>query len=369
VVLEGDDDAGFRGRLLLGGALAVIAHTAERSARAGKGRAFGSPHHLAPEQCRGEKVGPETDVWAMGVVLYEALTGRAPFDGDSPIEVVASVLSDDPPSLEGRVPRAIEEVLRQCLAKRLADRPPDAEAMCLMLAAAARSAQESTPPPRPVTIKPTPTRMQAPGVARGQAAIFSAADLDALAVMHAQAASPDTSFAPTTDDATTINAPAHEAPPPAPSGDFDLDFGDPTPPPDAPLNVVLPAPVVVVPSAPSEQTPSATTPSLPASNDFFASLEVATTNAASPQNTAAATGRDSQVHTSLSAEVVDRTKAPVVRRPRAVNPYVAFLGVVGITSGIAYAGWCRTFTYPRVRDAARRRPDALEHAHRRYADR
>ena len=86
------------------------------------GEAMGTPCYMAPEQARGDRkaVGPATDVYALGAILYEMLTGRPPFDADSQAETVAQVLHDDPvpPSrLRPRLPRDLVTICMKCLDK------------------------------------------------------------------------------------------------------------------------------------------------------------------------------------------------------------------------------------------------------------
>ncbi len=69
------------------------------------GAVAGTPVYMAPEQVRGEtsRIGPRTDVWALGVMLYEIASGRLPFDGETPAAVYEAILRDDPRPLEGPV--------------------------------------------------------------------------------------------------------------------------------------------------------------------------------------------------------------------------------------------------------------------------
>ena len=65
---------------------------------------IGTPHFMSPEQARGAEAGPATDLWSLAVVLYLALSGKRPFDGDSMGEILASILRDQPPPLSAAAP-------------------------------------------------------------------------------------------------------------------------------------------------------------------------------------------------------------------------------------------------------------------------
>ena len=76
--------------------------------------------YMSPEQARGQPVDARSDIFALGVVFYEMLTGRRPFGGDTPTEVLSSILKDAPPpvsSLRAAIPREVSRIVYRCLAK------------------------------------------------------------------------------------------------------------------------------------------------------------------------------------------------------------------------------------------------------------
>jgi WD40 repeat protein/serine/threonine protein kinase len=94
----------------------------------------GTPGYMAPEQASGKRalVGPVTDIYALGVVLYQLLTGQLPFQGDSTLEVLRAVSDDEPVRprrLQPRLPRDLEAITLHCLEKEPAHRYPTALAL------------------------------------------------------------------------------------------------------------------------------------------------------------------------------------------------------------------------------------------------
>ena len=95
------------------------------------GTTLGSVHYFSPEQARGDEVTGASDVYALGIVLYEMLTGKRPFEGDSAAAVALRRLTEDPtpPSAAGhRIAPGLERILMRALAREPADRFPDAGA-------------------------------------------------------------------------------------------------------------------------------------------------------------------------------------------------------------------------------------------------
>ena len=84
------------------------------------GMTLGTVQYYAPEQAQGEIVSPAADVYALGIVMYEMLTGRTPFDGDTPVAVAMQHIQDlpTPPSqLNPEIPPALEDIILRCLEK------------------------------------------------------------------------------------------------------------------------------------------------------------------------------------------------------------------------------------------------------------
>jgi serine/threonine-protein kinase len=95
------------------------------------GAMIGTPRYMSPEQCDGAKLTPASDVYSLGIILYEMLTGTTPFNGTSPI-AIAIKHSQTPPrsprEFVATIPLALEEVVLHALEKRPEDRPADANA-------------------------------------------------------------------------------------------------------------------------------------------------------------------------------------------------------------------------------------------------
>ncbi|MRG97182.1 serine/threonine-protein kinase [Polyangium spumosum] len=95
---------------------------------------LGTPQYMSPEQARGEGgVDGRADLWALGAVLYEALAGRAPFDGTDVDAVIEAVLSEEPAPLPGWVPEGARRLVASCLEKDERRRPEDARALRVAL--------------------------------------------------------------------------------------------------------------------------------------------------------------------------------------------------------------------------------------------
>jgi len=116
-----------------------IARAATTSTLTHSGTIMGSVHYISPEQANGEAAGEKSDIYALGVVLYEMLTGRVPFDGPTPLAVVMKHVQEEPApvrQLNPAVPEAVERIVMRCLRKPAEDRYPNAGALVHDLEAA-----------------------------------------------------------------------------------------------------------------------------------------------------------------------------------------------------------------------------------------
>ena len=89
----------------------------------------GTPDYIAPEQARGQPVGPATDLYAVGCVAFELFTGKRPFRGDNPVQTMFMHVEQPPPipsSVEASLPAEIDTLLLSLLKKKPSERPPTA---------------------------------------------------------------------------------------------------------------------------------------------------------------------------------------------------------------------------------------------------
>jgi hypothetical protein len=137
------------------------------------GTTLGSVHYFSPEQARGDEVTGASDVYALGIVLYEMLTGRRPFEGDSAAGVALKRLNEDPPppSTYRPVPSGLSAIVMRALQREPRDRFPDAgsfaEALRVWQKDPGAAAAAGSPPPAEAPIPPSgePTVYVPPRVA------------------------------------------------------------------------------------------------------------------------------------------------------------------------------------------------------------
>ncbi|MFN0250251.1 MAG: protein kinase domain-containing protein [Kofleriaceae bacterium] len=117
-----------------------------------EGRVIGTPRYMSPEQAAGEPIGVASDVFSLGVMLFELLAGRPPFVANSAVEMMALIIQSDAPSLAEaapHVPTNLASVVQACLSRKIQARPSAEEVAAKLDAFAAASASAAVPALRP----------------------------------------------------------------------------------------------------------------------------------------------------------------------------------------------------------------------------
>src|SRR5579875_1818775 len=139
------------------------------------GTLIGTPEYMAPEQSQGGPIDARTDLYALGIILFQILTGRLPFEGQTPVMVLmqhVQVEAPSPRALNPGLSPAWEEVIRRSLAKSPVDRYPNADAMDQAIQAAWRQVQREMDTAKAAKPSPALTVQQAAGsVAHGDEAL------------------------------------------------------------------------------------------------------------------------------------------------------------------------------------------------------
>lgn len=134
----------------------------ERDQLTRSGYVVGSPEYMAPEQASGADVGPAADIYSLGIVMYECLTGRLPFDATTTAEVLRKHILEGVPSLgmagPDEIPPALEDVVLRCLDKDPANRPASADALRIQLLQACDRRRMSAS--RPIAVVQAPTSIE-----------------------------------------------------------------------------------------------------------------------------------------------------------------------------------------------------------------
>ena len=143
-----------------------------------QGMVFGTPEFMSPEQAHGKTLDARSDIYSLGIILYELLTGKLPFDAKQPIEYIQLHVNATPIPLSKRLPEAnfppgLEEVVMAALAKKPEDRYASAAEFAVALeslfqADAGEGGSISLPtpiPPVPVP-DPAPSIVPLPGLER-----------------------------------------------------------------------------------------------------------------------------------------------------------------------------------------------------------
>jgi serine/threonine-protein kinase len=154
-----------------------IARATDAVALTRTGQVIGTPQYLAPEQAEGSQTTDATDIYSLGVVLYECLAGRRPFDGDSPIATALAHLRQPPPPLPDDVPPGLRSAVETALAKAPGDRFATMRDFATALRGGAVHTGTSTALP-PTVVGDIPTLVQAAPAVLPAAAAATPRELD-----------------------------------------------------------------------------------------------------------------------------------------------------------------------------------------------
>ncbi|MGW5238600.1 serine/threonine-protein kinase [Monashia sp. NPDC004114] len=110
-----------------------IARALDASGHTQHGEMLGTPNYISPEQAMGQPATGSSDLYALGVVGHEMLTGKRPFDRGTPIATALSHVNEPPPPLPDDVPEELAELITDCLEKEPENRPPNAAAVATRL--------------------------------------------------------------------------------------------------------------------------------------------------------------------------------------------------------------------------------------------
>jgi serine/threonine-protein kinase len=145
-----------------------IARAGNASTMTEAGSILGTAHYLSPEQAQGQPVEAASDLYSLGVVMYEMVTGKLPFDGDNPVTIAMRHVHDvpvPPRSIVPDVPANLEAVILRALGKKPTDRYLTAQAFLDDL----RRVQQGQEVSAPATFQEEPTRILSPSVAAAPA--------------------------------------------------------------------------------------------------------------------------------------------------------------------------------------------------------
>jgi serine/threonine protein kinase len=163
------------------------------------GAVVGTLHALAPELFRGQAADLRSDIWALGVVLYEMAAGHLPFQGNTSFELSAAVLREEPAPLGATVPGAFQSVIARCLMKEPASR--------YQSAAEVRAALEATQ--SGAVAAPLPRRSARKVVTYMSAAVLALAlGLAALFLAHSRRQTAVVQYEPLTNFSDSVTSPA-----------------------------------------------------------------------------------------------------------------------------------------------------------------
>jgi serine/threonine-protein kinase len=160
-----------------------------KTAETGHDFAVGTPGYISPEQVRGDVLDFRCDLYSVGIILFELLTGRLPFKKEETMEVLFAHAMEPPPTFEqvnaaGWVPRPVEDVVMRCLAKKPEDRPASARDLATQFHDALLMAREFETAAPSAAETPTVSEMPATAPAHTPTALPTPVPFDANTIVH-----------------------------------------------------------------------------------------------------------------------------------------------------------------------------------------
>ena len=186
------------------------------------GQVIGTAQYLSPEQAAGGKAGPASDVYALGSVAYECLTGRRVFDGENSVQIAVMQIRDEPDPLPADLPANVRRLVERALCKDPAERFPDGAALLAAIedvlsgrppVPPARTRTAVMPVPTGAALEATPATAPAPA-SGGRVALrmlvgaLAVLAVLAVAVLLVRSAGNTPAGAGSTEETTTPTAPA-----------------------------------------------------------------------------------------------------------------------------------------------------------------
>jgi serine/threonine protein kinase/predicted Zn-dependent protease len=172
------------------GGIEPEAPTKTRVVNTEPGMVMGTAGYMSPEQARGLEVDARTDIWSLGVVLYEMVSGRLPFEGATTSDVIATILHRQPPSLllyKSDVPAELERIVEKALTKQREERYQSAKDLGLDLKRLKQHLEVEAELERTITPEEEALRLRARSAERSRGATSSGATMVAASEQTAPA--------------------------------------------------------------------------------------------------------------------------------------------------------------------------------------